>query len=197
MSLGQSATWPYVMRFAVAMEAKLAANRHKGDREGWLYDEVYSLMGRVREEILELERAVWPGTKGRIRGRIGIATGDELDDVLHEAADVANMVMMVADRCGALVRADTEPIHDDFVQVLTEVHKSANDAARRDMADTMKLLVGQAVERVESRISDTDVIVTIRCKVCGAYGGECGAAFVGKFMHADGCVVASAELLVE
>ena len=85
-----SPTWPYVLAFAEAMEEKLAANRHKGDREGWLKDSPEALFARLEEETRELlcvleSSYILSKTK-----------------VLHEAADVANFAMMIADVCGGL-----------------------------------------------------------------------------------------------
>lgn len=95
----ESKTWPVVMAFAVEMERKLSLNRHKGDREGrpydddpdvifggWLHDEPSSLHWRVLQELDELRQA--------------IAQGTPFEDVAAEAADVANMAMMMADAYG-------------------------------------------------------------------------------------------------
>ncbi len=79
----KSPTFPYVLAFAEAMEAKLAKNRHKGDRAGWLKlttDELWNLM---RNEIVELRQAIENGNA---------------EDIKKEAADVANFVMMIADK---------------------------------------------------------------------------------------------------
>ena len=78
-----SPTWPYVLAFAEVMEEKLAANRHKGDREGWRKESVEWLLGRLRVEVEELAAA-------------------EPDEQVAEAADVANFCMFIADNCGAL-----------------------------------------------------------------------------------------------
>lgn len=86
-SLPNSPTWPYVLAFAKTMEEKLAMNRHKGDREGWVKDPVSALMRRLDDEMGELDHAV------HIQS---IAAGSE-------SADVANFAMMVADVLGQLV----------------------------------------------------------------------------------------------
>lgn len=78
-----SPTWPYVLAFAKRMEAKLAKNRHKGDREGWLKDHPLSLCARIGDESRELYEAI-EGT-------------ESAEVVSNEAADVANFAMMVAD----------------------------------------------------------------------------------------------------
>lgn len=71
-----------------AMVKKLDANRpKKGGREGWQNDDPSALVRRVIEEAEELEHAVDTQPRGLI---------------LAEAADVANMALMVADAAGAL-----------------------------------------------------------------------------------------------
>lgn len=70
-----------VKAFAVAMEAKLRANDHKG---GWKQSPVTYLFSRLEEEVAELKKAVVNG------GTLG------------EAADVANFAMMIADTHGGL-----------------------------------------------------------------------------------------------
>lgn len=84
---------PEVHAFAQAMERKLRANDHK---PGWKQDDPGALMDRVEEEAIELRCAA---SAWRISGlrRTTIA-----EHVLEEAADVANMAMMVADVCGGL-----------------------------------------------------------------------------------------------
>lgn len=86
-SAAGSATWPYVLEFARAMEFKLSKNRHKGDRNGWMSSDPDWLMARLVGEMLELKTAL------RRMDR---------EAVLLEAADVANYAMMIADRIGAL-----------------------------------------------------------------------------------------------
>ena len=83
--LGPFARWPTVYWFALEMVRKLDSNKpKKGGREGWENDDPLALLGRLREEVEELSAA---------RNDIG------------EAADVANMAMMVADSIG-LLRSD-------------------------------------------------------------------------------------------
>lgn len=78
-------------KFVLEMEKKLLENDHKG---GWSFDSIASLTLRVKEEFDELRDAVLAH----------LASGDEATalNVVEEAADVANMVMMVADN----VRSD-------------------------------------------------------------------------------------------
>lgn len=72
-----------VLAFAWEMEKRLRANEHKG---GW--DEMTTdwLFARMVEEVAELNRA------------IGLRSG-----ITHEAADVANFAMMIADNLGGLI----------------------------------------------------------------------------------------------
>lgn len=63
------------------MSRKLVENYHKG---GWRDNSVESLRKRIDEELEELDLA--------------IANGRPYDVIAREAADVANMVMMVQDR---------------------------------------------------------------------------------------------------
>lgn len=96
-----SATWPWVLAFARRMEAKLEANRHKGDREGWLSDRPRALFERLTEEVRELRLAL------RLDKPRWYERG-EIDEVTAEAADVANFAMMIADVVGGL--APSAPI---------------------------------------------------------------------------------------
>lgn len=62
--------------FAEAMFEKLHRNRHKVH---WSTLSLEFLMGRLREELIELEMAVTP------------------DEVMDEAVDVANFALMIFD----------------------------------------------------------------------------------------------------
>lgn len=75
-----SDTWETVQAFAREMEEKLSQNRHKG---GWLTDDPLALLHRVMEEVVELQHAIDQGAPS--------------GEIIEEAADVANMAMMVAD----------------------------------------------------------------------------------------------------
>ena len=79
-----SATWPVVSDFAERMEEKLAKNRHKGDRKGWLKDHPIDLWNRLDEESTELYAAL----KNE---------NSTFEEIANEAADVANFAMMIAD----------------------------------------------------------------------------------------------------
>ena len=70
---------PEVTNFADAMEAKLRKNDYKGH---WHYTGLQYLSMRLTQEREELRRAVDRGNP---------------EEVLNEAADVANFAMMIAD----------------------------------------------------------------------------------------------------
>lgn len=78
-----SPTWPYVLEFARRMEKKLDANRHKGNREGWINDDPASLIRRIQGETDELIGAIHKGQNAQ--------------RIADEAADTANFCMMAAD----------------------------------------------------------------------------------------------------
>ncbi len=89
-----SPTWPYVLAFAKRMEAKLAKNRHKGDRNGWIKDDPKALFWRIGDEHKELMQAMESGTN---------------EEIANEAADVANFAMMIADIFGGCEPSPTTP----------------------------------------------------------------------------------------
>lgn len=80
----QLSTGECVLRLALEMERKLSMNRHKGDRAGWLAKSGPELWEMFRSELDELMESI----ELRLPPR----------DVLQEAADVANVAMMLADR---------------------------------------------------------------------------------------------------
>ncbi len=84
-----SPTWPVVLAFAKLMEHKLALNRDKGDREGWLKDTPLDLSIRILEEHHEMTDALMAHWA---------CNGASDHYVALEAADVANFAMMLADR---------------------------------------------------------------------------------------------------
>src|SRR5690606_29252156 len=79
LRLPVSPTWPFVSAFSAEMEKKLAENRHKGDREGWLKHSPRDLLDRLLDEVFEL--------------RDEVRNGHSSEAVLGEAADVANFAM--------------------------------------------------------------------------------------------------------
>jgi NTP pyrophosphatase (non-canonical NTP hydrolase) len=102
---------PETEAFAQAMERKLVLNDHKGGRENWRQDGPRALLDRVREEVDEVDQALaWLESVERALVLAPYSERDALramrdsarESVLHEAADVANMAMMVADSAEAL-----------------------------------------------------------------------------------------------
>lgn len=87
-----------VAHFGDLMLHRLRANTHKGSWDDC--DEDY-LLGRLQQEMNELEAAVAPGDLGWKTLRHVIA-------IEHEAADVANFAMMIAERA----RQDLDPAGD-------------------------------------------------------------------------------------
>lgn len=97
-------------RFVFAMQEELAANAGKGDRPGWLSMSPREALAEVQHHYVKLHAAVvefdrWENGQD-IRDlpwadvRCSLAT---LEKRIREyAADVANMAMMAADRCGAI-----------------------------------------------------------------------------------------------
>jgi len=75
---------PELRQFALRMEERLRANDHKSH---WANSTEDMLFVRLEEELEELRGAVAVGMK---------------DAVIHEAADVANFAMMLADNSGRL-----------------------------------------------------------------------------------------------
>ena len=73
---------PEVRWFAEQMELQLQANDWKG---GWHNDGTAPLYGMLREEMHELEYAMFPRWV------------KEAERIILEAADVANFAMMIAD----------------------------------------------------------------------------------------------------
>lgn len=82
-----------VLKFALLMERELRANEHKG---GWKNDHADALADRVVEEAGELRDVAM------LAECHNPVPADIRAKVAEEAADVANMAMMVADVCGCL-----------------------------------------------------------------------------------------------
>lgn len=74
---------PAVAWFAQRLEAKLRANEHKGD---WHDIPYIRLLWMLRREVSELQDALVMGPDG----------GVDTENVINEAADVANFAMMIA-----------------------------------------------------------------------------------------------------
>ena len=93
---------PEVQLFSEAMEERLRANDHKG---GWDECGTPWLLKRLRDEVNELAGVVNAEPIPYRGGALAVWRGN----ALHEAADVANFAMMIADVSGALrAEADDE-----------------------------------------------------------------------------------------
>jgi NTP pyrophosphatase (non-canonical NTP hydrolase) len=92
MRAGIADEWTeHVARWSEPMAAKLRANAHKS---GWLHDAPKVLLDRVYGELDEVGQAL---SKVIRAAREGSHVQSFVADLRREAADVANMVMMVAD----------------------------------------------------------------------------------------------------
>lgn len=125
-----SATWPYVLAFAHEMERKLAANRHKGDREGWVKMPQGWLLTRVLAETAELASAL-DAEDGSAR-------------ITSEAADLANFAMMIADVAGGLSLLGATPRED--------ARAEAAHVAAQIVTPAIRLKLGAQTEYLESAI---------------------------------------------
>ncbi len=92
--LAGSPTYPYVLEFGKLMEEKLARNRHKGNREGWINDDPMALLRRLRDETEELADEMDDYMQQIEHGRTFKVQAER---VAEEAADIANFAMMIAD----------------------------------------------------------------------------------------------------
>lgn len=95
VELMNSPTYNLVLLFSERMEAKLAKNRHKGDRAGWLREDIDWLLERLREEVCELDTAICTAQVRLHEGESNASWAAE--QVTGEAADVANFAMMISD----------------------------------------------------------------------------------------------------
>lgn len=103
---GMPVAWrPEVVAFADAMERKLRANDWKGT---WKHDAPGALMDRVHEELTEFRDELF--TRGPRD------TDAHKAALLNEAADVANMLMMVVDTSGALPVPSPAPVAGGYKQ---------------------------------------------------------------------------------
>lgn len=85
-----SLTWPIVVNFAYRMGRKLALNRHKGDREGWLAESLEWLFARGIVEGGEIAALMTHPPEGRDENWAEL--------LADECADQANLWMMLADK---------------------------------------------------------------------------------------------------
>jgi phosphoribosyl-ATP pyrophosphohydrolase len=79
----KSPTIQYIRDFTVDMEKKLAENRHKGNREGWINTDYQHLFNKLLAETEELQEVLIYKDK---------------DEIISECADIANFAMMIADK---------------------------------------------------------------------------------------------------
>ena len=90
-----SPTMKHVLAFSERMEEKLEMNRHKGDREGWLKEDIEFFLRRIKQETEEVRKL--------IVNKLGTfdldsVTAEDVRDIQKECADVANFCMMLADK---------------------------------------------------------------------------------------------------
>lgn len=100
--------------FVEHMQRELAANSGKGDRPGWMRDTPRDLLAEIQHHYVKLHAVVVEvdrEEKGQTSRPVPWgATMATRELVAEFAADVANMAMMLADRCGALsVEHDVRP----------------------------------------------------------------------------------------
>jgi NTP pyrophosphatase (non-canonical NTP hydrolase) len=88
-----------VAAFTVHMLNKLRSNAHKGH---WADDSLDELVERVQEELDELVAEIKRPRKNKL-------SMTRLKKIISEAADVANMAMMIADNCEESLRDLGDP----------------------------------------------------------------------------------------
>jgi hypothetical protein len=91
-----------VAAFALAMEAKLRVNEHKG---GWKDESVGYLVARLSEEVDELDIAA----AGAQNPQSAMPMAARRAAVAGESANVGAFAMMTADVCGALPTLPAPP----------------------------------------------------------------------------------------
>lgn len=100
--------------FVAMMEAELHANSGKGDRPGWLAMSREELLLEIYYHLAKLQKAALKDDAGGIR---------------EFGADVANMAMMLVDKCEALpLSALSPPSHPAAVGVTDEMVTDASRA---------------------------------------------------------------------
>jgi NTP pyrophosphatase (non-canonical NTP hydrolase) len=124
-----------VLSLALAMERKLRANDAKKGPRGWKDHEPMRLLARVRQETKEVERA--------------LTNIVDPSEVLDECADVANMVMMVADAAGALPPYTAPHPADHVVGVLRDLAERTVDIE----ADPVVVALRARVAELEATIA--------------------------------------------
>ncbi|HEX5913884.1 MAG TPA: hypothetical protein VFY54_12210 [Rubrobacter sp.] len=103
--LPASPTRQWCLDFAERLEGRLAVNRHKGDRPGWLSAPAAQLIARAKANMEALERAV--------------SQGAPPEEVWRHAVDVANLSAMAADSYASEVASEA-PVavvgHDNLMK---------------------------------------------------------------------------------
>lgn len=141
---------PVVFWFAQQMEAQLQANDHK---HGWKGDTLESLHDRVRQETTELRFELNRSPRDGRR-------------IVREAADVANMSMMVADNAAELFAPASQPAPAAPPQPVTgekwseEHRKAADDVGEMGFA-LWKLDDPQVFDRVKWRTAQGELCSAI------------------------------------
>lgn len=123
---------PEVAAFALLMERELRANDHK---TGWKGVDRLRLARHMRQEADELCDLLHEHKKSGIDQKAMRYSADDTvqDAVAEEAADVANMALMVADVCGCLSTApspparETAPSDSEMVAALEKVRQQIDD----------------------------------------------------------------------
>ncbi|WP_016741565.1 MULTISPECIES: hypothetical protein [Bacillales] len=93
-----------VQWFAGRMESKLKENDHKG---GWDGCGIFWLRNRLVEEVNELSDAMDAGHNSE--------SGLDLNNIICEAADVANFAMMIADKARKRLTGGVSPMREVLV----------------------------------------------------------------------------------
>lgn len=127
----RSLTKPYVDAFALEMERRLAANRHKDDNQdavpGWVWGESIDWL------VAKMLRCC-----GALAFRVA-----EGEDVVAAAADVANYAMMIANRegLGPIKRGQIPPDETEVREIADRVRGFAGAPMSDDFARELALLV--------------------------------------------------------
>lgn len=85
---GEYMTYKSIKWFSAEMRKKMAKNEHK---EGWDKCSHNYLFKRLCDEVLELNNALFTPKQGAVRSLNAKA-------IIKECADIANFVMMIADK---------------------------------------------------------------------------------------------------
>ena len=137
--------------FRLAMEGKLVENSHKN---GWEDCDISWLLEQAECELQELREAMM--------NRNGA-------DILHEAADVANFVMMAVDNANELIYDNVSDYDDPPPEVLY-MHKNTGNVYER---------ISDTILQTDKPLSDDAPIVIYKVIVTGKQTGT-------KYEHGRG-----------